>query len=187
MKKCLWNNKNMKNNQWLKSAWAIGIGCAIIPIVYDIIKNNPILSSLSSILKIIYNCIISVLNFEIRLWWLLVATIIIYGIYYFIKKLMSEKEILPKYYTYREDIFSGWKWTWKWEINESKDKYRITNLNLHCSKCQTPMILKNGYATISYNCPRCGNSAPWDDSNKTKNIEAVIIDNANRGLFKVDV
>ena len=77
--------------RFLKSPWTIGIGTTVIggvtlSIVLDAIKKVSILSTLKNILMFIWNCIISFLNFEIKLWWLLVAVGLLFVVLWIISK-----------------------------------------------------------------------------------------------------
>ena len=109
----------MKKKSWLTSSWTIGIGTTffgfLLSILYDSLKNKPILSTIGQILQFIWNCIISVLSFKLKVWWVLVGIVGIIISLYFISKI---QDIKPDFYNYTEGVFKHWRWTWKWKWNK---------------------------------------------------------------------
>ena len=63
--------------KFLKSPWTISVVStllgSVLTIIYDVFKGKKILSTLLNILRGIWNFIISVLNFELKLWWVLLG------------------------------------------------------------------------------------------------------------------
>ena len=85
----------------------------------------------------------------------------------------------PKFASYKEDVFAGWKWTWEWRFNNYKGSWEITNLQAHCPECDTPMF--HDKYDSDFQCPRCDFCTDYRSSHKRRNeIEAIIIDNVKR-------
>lgn len=153
----------------LKNPWILGIGTTIIggvmaSLAYDWIKGVDWLSTLKSVIKFIANSIISVLNFELKVWWVLVAIVLIFAILFIIAKIFDVKSEnnLPPFLEYKKDSELGF--TWEWDYEKSYDgKYSITNLHPVCSKCG--MNLKeSGPYRDAMECLRCGTLLEWKGS-----------------------
>lgn len=167
-----------------KSPWAI----ALVPVflgtiltaIYDAIKDKPILSTLWGWIKAIWGWIVAFLNFELKIWWILLGIAGIIAVLFFIAKLSSEKETnLPSFTSYKEDSFGGWKWSWDWRLNSYDRKWHIDNLRAHCPKCNTPMF--HDISDANFQCPRCDFHTDYSIKHKTRSeVEAIIIDNLDR-------
>lgn len=120
----------MKDKNWIKSPWSISIGTAIFSLLltigYDYSKNKPILSTIMQILKGIWNFIISVLNFNIKVWWLIVGVFVLIAIIYFVVNFKQEETVRPDFCSYREGKFKKWRWSWNWKLNYSKNAWCIS-------------------------------------------------------------
>jgi hypothetical protein len=85
----------MKKKNFLKSPWTISIGTAtfslFLTMLYDSIKQKPILSTLGAIFNWIWNAIISILTFNIKVWWLLLGIAILILILYIVAKYMTKQ------------------------------------------------------------------------------------------------
>lgn len=167
-----------------KSPWAL----ALVPVVfgtiltaiYDAIKDKPILSTLWEGLKTVFGWIISFLNFELKVWWVLLGiALIIFVLFIIIKLSENTDKFKPEFASYKEDVFAGWKWTWEWRFNNYKGSWQITNLQAHCPECDTPMF--HDQYDRDFQCPRCDFCTDYRSSHKRRNeIEAIIIDNVKR-------
>jgi predicted RNA-binding Zn-ribbon protein involved in translation (DUF1610 family) len=78
-------------------------------------------------------------------------------------------------------------WSWFWEKNILDGKWNVKDLRPVCDSCGTKMHLNDSY---SYDrkfadCPRCGKI--YSDRKDLTKIEAVIIDNVQRGIFPRDL
>jgi DNA-directed RNA polymerase subunit RPC12/RpoP len=156
------------SRRWTKNPWVIGIGVAFIgslfPVLFDIIKGQFILTSLGNITSAIWETIISVLTFETPLWWLISAALVIW----FFKNFASIK-------------INGFKWTWEYYFNSFREKYEITNLEMHCNECGTAMMEDESiFHEYSYFCPRCSERVPITNQVDAKIIQSIIIDNVRR-------
>jgi hypothetical protein len=164
--------------KWLKSPWAISLGTAIFSlsgtIIYDLSKNKPILSTILVILNSIWQFIIRVLNYNIKVWWLLLFIGIITLAIYIVFRL-SQDEPSPK-----EGKFKNWRWTWNWRWHYSKNAWVISDLKAHCPRCDTPMEHFSSLYGQSFECPRCDYRASGSECEKPHKIEAIILDNIIR-------
>lgn len=176
----------MKNKKWIKSPWTISIGTAIfsflLTMVRDYFKSKPIFTTILQILKELWNFIILVLNFNIKVWWLLVGIIIIIVIICLIASFKQDKTKKPDFYNYRDGKFKFWRWSWNWQFSYSRNAWCISNLAAHCPNCDTPLIdSSNIYNGAMFECPRCDFNARDSKCDDPTKIERIILDNIERG------
>lgn len=168
--------------KFLKSPWTISIAPALLSflltIIYDLIKGKRILSTVGSILAVIWNAVVTFLTFNLKVWWVIVGIVVILFVLYVIAR-VSEKNVIqkPDFTSYTEDRFRTWKWSWIWEQNY-EHKWHAANLSAHCPKCDTPML--HDRDEDIFQCPRCKFQSHYDNHEKSYEVEAVIIDNLNR-------
>lgn len=172
----------MKKEAWWNSGWGISIGTAVfsllLTMIYDSAKSNPILSTVSSILIRIWGWLILALNFNIKLWWLLVAILIIVLVMLY---LAASRDVeMPSFLGYKEEKFTNWKWSWSWTRNTRSGKWTILGLAAHCPRCDTHLVQDASFYRLYFNCPRCGFTPNEYSIDDPKNVEAVIIDNIRR-------
>ncbi len=169
---------------WIHSGWAIGIGTTIISLllsmVYDYLKKEPILTTIWSILKGIRHFILTFLNYEIKVWWVLITIFILSILLLIIKKFKSERILQPDFYYYTEDHFKSWRWTWSWLWDKSKKAWGINNLRAHCPNCDTPMVEHPSIYSSAFDCPRCNYLSNDGLSDQPYKIEQIIHDNIER-------
>lgn len=178
----------MKNKNWLKSPWSVSLGTVIfsffLTLLNDHLKNKPILSTLLQILKAIFNFIILILNFKLKVWWLIIGIIIIsiisYLITYFKENEEEFKQFKPDFCSYKNEIFKHWRWSWDWKLNPRENKWQISDLNAHCPRCNTPLIDRSNYYELIFECPRCDFKARGSQCEEPQKIELLISDNLNR-------
>ena len=154
----------------------------IFTAIYDLIKDKPLLSTLFTFVRWIW---INLFEFKLRLW----QAVLILILYRLIKKLVEKsressdrRNTKADWLLYTEDLFDGIKWKWGWVRNPLTNKMNINNLTIVCGKCGTSMSLDSSY-TYGNNaqCPRCDNRINrYKDIQK---VEAIIIDNVQRGLY----
>ena len=173
--------------KFLKSSWAIGIGTTVIggvllSIVLDLIQNVSILSTLKSVFVFIWNCIISFLTFEIKVWWLLIAIAVIFFVLWIISKCYDAKADDDKssFLRYTQDDISGYSWEWTWEKNW-EGKYKVEHLHPICTQCKTPLVSTGNYYG-HLKCPRCNALLNYNSSIETE-VLVLIYDNAKKGNF----
>ncbi|WP_370425302.1 hypothetical protein [Tenacibaculum dicentrarchi] len=77
-------------------------------------------------------------------------------------------------------------WSWFWEKNILDGKWSVKDLRPLCDSCGTKMHLNNSneWGKKFADCPRCGKV--YDGRKDLTKIEAVIIDNVQRGIFPKD-
>jgi hypothetical protein len=115
---------------------------AIATAIIDYIKAKPIFSTVRSIFRWCWNFIISILNFDVKVWWLIAGVIIIFFIRYKLKKKFSINN-------YTNDFIDGWKWSWEWDYHED-----VYDLKAYCPKPDCDTLMTNTSEQIYY-CPRC--------------------------------
>jgi hypothetical protein len=174
----------MKKKEWANNSWVVGIGCAVVSLLltmgYDYSKQNPILTTVAKILKLGWFGLLGILNFEIRLWWLLCAVslfIIIVRIFDSFRKAPEHPSNRPDFYDYTEDQFRKWKWSWDWKYSLAKKAWVAENMQAHCPQCDTPLIFTHGFAEVK--CPRCS-YAEYSDIEFAYTVEHLILDNVAR-------
>ncbi len=174
----------MAKKNIFKSPWTISIGTAIfslfLTIIYDSVKQKPILSTIGAILKWIWNLIINILTFNIRVWWLLLGIALLILVLYLVDKFKKEETFKPDFYSYREGRFKRWKWTWGWKWSQSKGAWVIENLEAHCPNCDTPLIDNSSMYGYYFDCPRCNFTARDGQCEAPHKIERIILDNIDR-------
>ena len=169
--------------KFLKSPWTISIVStlfgSVLTIIYDIFKGKKILSTLLNILCGIWNFIISVLNFELKLWWVLLGIALLILVLWIVVKIKEFGEEGPEFLRYTKDTIQGWAWEWTWCKNY-EGKYVVDDLHPVCESCGTPLAAKHDYQSSLY-CVRCGWTRPgfgvFPDLN---HIELYIVDTAKR-------
>lgn len=85
----------------------------ILTVLYDMVKNRQLLSTAKNILSFIINCVTSFLQFNIKVWWIVVAMVIIIGILFILFKIgnaKNYKQSNPLWIQYQKDSINGWNW-----------------------------------------------------------------------------
>ena len=170
---------------WIKSPWTISIGTALfslfLTMVYDYSKKQPILSTILKILKGILKFVFSILNFNLKVWWVIVGIALVFAIIYFAAKIKQEEILKPDFCSYTEGKFKRWNWTWEWKWNSYQNAWNISDLTAQCPNCGTPLIdQSNMYARLMFDCPRCDYSASYSECDEPHKIERIILDNVKR-------
>lgn len=169
---------------WVKSPWVISIGTAIFSLLltigYDYLKEKPILSTIWSILKWIGNAIWKILNFNIKIWWIVIFIGLFILIIVIIDNIKNEGTLTPDFCNYKEDTLKKWSWTWSWKFDNKKKVWTITDMKAHCPKCATPMIEYSDRYQLIFDCPRCEFRASDEQCDEPHKIERIILDNIDR-------
>lgn len=130
-----------------------------------------------------------ILDFNIKLWWILVGIILCIGIIYLFRKFSTGKEIIvlhappelpSEFKNYREGKPKKWKWTWDYKWNSKEEVWNVTELIAYCPNCNTPLMLRiDAFHDQVADCPRCDF---YEDENaeNSKKIERIIIDDIER-------
>ena len=174
----------MTKEKLIKSPWIIGFGTTIfgflLTMLNDYSKKEPILTTIWLIIKWIGNLIWTLLNFDLKVWWVILTIAFLFLLLYIIDKFKKEEIFKPVFFNYREDKFKKWKWTWDYEFNNSKKMWVISKLKAHCPNCDTPMIDHSNSYEILFECPRCDFNARDSQCDVPFKIESLIIDNVER-------
>lgn len=163
------------------SKWALALVptfvAALLTLIVDWVKKIDIFSTLKSVVSTLWQWLLVVLNFEVKVWVILVILGTAFAILCIVAKIADSKDVpMPAWLQYTEDYFNDWKWSWTWERN-IYGKYQVENLAAHCPHCGTPMRHDN-YDTI-FHCSRCGYESRRHTDNR-QDIMVVIYDNVLR-------
>lgn len=174
--------------KFLKSPWTIGITTTLLSfmltVVYDLVKNKKVFTTIGFIAQKIWKCIIDFLNIKIKLWCIilvLIALLIALCIYAKILD-MKQNDSKPEFLSYTEDHFKTWKWSWTWGFNSYEKVWDIDKLYAHCPKCDT-IMLTDEYNS-RYSCPRCEYESQYGTYEKDYEVRAIILDNLRRKYKK---
>lgn len=82
--------------KFAKNPWVLGIGTTIIggvllSFLLDWIKGINWLSTLKSFFEVIVNALMAFLNFELKVWWVLVAIVFVIVAFFVIAKIYDAK------------------------------------------------------------------------------------------------
>ena len=181
---------NKLTSKWWFNGFILPISVTVLGTgAYDWIKDKPILTTLWSFLKWLYNAVVNILNIDIKLWFILLFILIFY-IAKFIYKLIFDRpvvetESLPEWIKYKQGVLKYWLWSWDYEREPFTGKIKITRLTPICQTCNTKMtgdLLYGGY----YRCPRCEKTydstynRSWESA---EDIKALIKDNIEKGDY----
>lgn len=178
--------------KFFKTPWGISIGTAIFSFLlflgYDLLKSQPALSTLGSILQAVGTAILAFFNFQLRVWWIIIGIIVlIIAIYIWYKVSDAKEPNRPDFCNYNNDTFQHWRWSWSWSWNDYKKAWTVNELRAHCPQCNTPMI-DHSSATFGaqFSCPRCNFHAHDDNCDIPFKVERVILDNLDRKKQEFD-
>lgn len=165
------------------------LGIALIPtfvgfiltVIYDMLKGKQVLSTVLTIFKMICSGIIKFLNFNLKVWWILIGIAAVVFILWIVFKICSDTYEKPSFINYTSDTIQGWKWKWHWQKNYY-GKYEIEDLHPVCDSCGTALAYKHDYYNDLY-CVRCGKTYSGNELPNENHIKIYIADTVNRGLF----
>ncbi|WP_316787109.1 hypothetical protein [Pedobacter frigiditerrae] len=159
----------------------------VVAIVYDSIKERPLLSSLTSILISVWKYIVLILTFKVSVFWIIITLLLISFVLFIIN---NTKKVLDPKLQYTTDVLVNWKWEWTYS-----GKY-IDNLTPLCPSCNTIMNYHNGQSQYDKfsECPRCNKVYATRESQRQhtdiiqfeddKRIQMLIVDNIRKGNYK---
>ncbi len=175
--------------KFVKNPWVLGIGTTVIggvllSFVLDWIKDVEWLSTLKDVVDFVVDVIVVFLNFELKVWWVLVAVALIVVALIIISKVLDtkEKSVSIPFLNYTKDSVLGF--TWEWEYRKTYDgKYTITNLHPVCSKCG--MVLKQDHTAygVEMKCLRCNTTEKWKGDYLT-DAQMLIEDNIKKNYLQ---
>ena len=156
--------KKFLKNPWVLTIGSTVIGGVLLSFVMDWINKVDWLSTLKVVLRFIGNAIVAFLNFELKVWWLLVALALLFvALLIYIKILDTKQKNAPiPFLSYTKDSVLGY--SWEWEYRKTSDgRYTINNLHPVCSRCG--MILRQGHTVygMEMKCLRCNTTNKWED------------------------
>lgn len=100
--------------KWAKNPWVLGIGTTVIggvllSLLLDWIQGIDWLSTFKNVMRFIFNGVVSFLNFEIKVWWLLIAiAIIVVGLFVVAKISGSQSNNIPPPHFYNTPRITCW-------------------------------------------------------------------------------
>lgn len=176
-----------KLKNFIMNPWTVSVGSGLIvllvTVIIDIVTTEKIFSTIKKILMAIWRLLLVFLNFEIKVWWLLIGIVVLlialWGTEHLASKQSTPTE--PEFLKYTQDTILDYKWKWTWE-KDSYGKYNIEQLHPICSYCETPLVDNpSGYGG-RYTCLRCtnGTNRPLPDFN---HVKMMISDNVRRKYF----
>lgn len=178
------DNKEGWTSKATKISLVTGIvGSVIASLIYDAIKNYSFLSTIISVLKFLWSILEYLLTFNIKVWWLLIFTLLTWIVWKILSTKNSTDSSNPPYYNYKTDKFKKWNWSWNWRFDSTHNAWIISNLKAHCPKCNTPMIDYSKWHVVSFGCPRCDYKARDSDCDEPHKVEQVILDNIDRDNY----
>lgn len=176
-----------KSKSFWKNPWTVSIGSGlivlVITVIIDMITAEKVFSTIKTILSIALKALLAFLNFELKMWWLLIGVAaLIFALWICVKHQDSKQSVPtePQFLEYKQDTLLGYKWKWTW----GKDyfgKYSIEDLYPICMKCSTPLTYNcTGYGRLK--CLRCDEvyqkALPEEDD-----VKMLICDNVRRKYF----
>ena len=155
--------KKFAKNPWVIGTGTTVIGGVLLSFVLDWIKGVNLLSTLKSVIKFVVKAIVAFLNFDLKLWWVLIAIALIVVVFIIIAKILEAKDKSNpvSFLHYTKDTVLGY--SWEWDYRKTHDgKFTISGLHPVCSKCG--MCLKQGGSFgMQMQCLRCNTSQDWKD------------------------
>lgn len=147
----------------------------------DDVKSVPILKYVTTFLNWLYDTAISILNFPIRVWWLIVTTIVLYLIYKVSKSAYQGNT--PDFINYKEDVFKIWIWRWDWK--PTNEGWKISNLTGYCPKDDVQLVNNSDFLRVRFYCPKCNTEFGEykEPLEYTADAEVLIRDKINKGNY----
>lgn len=170
----------MRIKKIINSPWGISIGTAIFTIFFtiflDLVMSKPVLSTLGSLGVSVWGLILTVLNFELKVWWLIVIVGVVIMIIQVIAKVTEKAPARPPFLSYKSDTFKNWKWSWEWDTGYNK-KWRVTELTAYCPKCGHSLLKAQDFIyDYSFQCPMCNFYSRGESEEHPAKIERLILD-----------
>lgn len=179
-------------NKWKKfimNPWTVTVGgglilSIIISVINDWVKKEQVFSTISTIVSMIFNTLCAILNYRIKVWWVLFGVIVLIIIFVLLGLYSNYTQTTPnkaEFLEYTQDTILGYKWKWNWQ-KDIYGKYGVENLHPICMQCDTPLVENiYGYGG-KYKCLRCGEGYP-KPLPEFANVKMLIHDNVRRKYF----
>jgi hypothetical protein len=155
--------KKFLKNPWFFTIGTTVIGGVLLTLVNDWIKKVDWLSTLKTVIGFIANAVNAFLNFELKVWWVLVAIGFAAIVLLVLVKISDTKSRStdPPFASYKTDYVLGY--TWEWDYKQGYDgMYAINNLHPVCSRCGM-RLKRGGPYGLDMECLRCRTTQKWDD------------------------
>lgn len=177
-------------SNWYSKWWITSV---ILPIIASVIadkfKNVPIWTTLLLVVNWIKTSFLNVINFEIKVWYILVFIFAAIFVLYVVSLRKSDNIIRlnsePSFSKYKRGRLKRWLWSWEYELNYS-GKYEIVNMLPICESCDIKMIFTDNRLYSYYRCPKCNRQTDSSNWESTEDIQALIIDNIEKKQFNVN-
>jgi hypothetical protein len=175
----------MRIKNFLSTPWGISIGTTVFGVLFtlfvDYIRSKPGLSTLKMIVSSVCTFFVSILNYKLKLWWVIIAIVVTLITFYLILRISEGKVDSPTYTKYKSDTFKVWKWSWEWKQSSYDKRWQVSNLTAYCPKCGHSLLqsydLLYGY---SFQCPMCNFYSRDETEEHPVKIERIIIDRVQR-------
>lgn len=172
--------------KFLMNPWTITLGSGLIillvTVVIDLVTAEKVFSTLATIIFSVWCGILALLNFELKVWWVLAGIAVLIFARFLCSKYLDSKQTThkdPEFISYTKDYILGYHWKWIWK-KDLYDKLYIENLHPVCNECETPLTLSYGYGELK--CLRCGkvyHNAQPDEND----VKMLIHDNVRRKYY----
>jgi len=174
----------------MKNPWTIGIGTTLVggvstTIIVDFFSKASIWSTMKIVLNAIWVGLTAFLDFNIKVWWLLIAIVVLLTLLLFYAKYQDAKERnrRPPFWDYTNDTIKGFSWEWEWKRSYG-NTFNIDGLHPVCSKCNTPLMYTDSYGYYpELKCPRCNTIINYNPRVESE-TRVIIRDNAKKGCYK---
>ena len=112
--------KKMKSKFW-NNPWVVsivsGLLVLLITIIIDLITAEMIFSTIKNAISAVWSAILVFLNFNLKVWWVILAIVIImFGLSIYYKLKDAKAPIPPDYLQYTKDTILGFTWKWGWGV-----------------------------------------------------------------------
>ncbi|MBG9776164.1 hypothetical protein [Brevibacillus laterosporus] len=131
------------------------IGTAIVTPIVAYINTIKWTEALTLMWNTVINWAYLVLNFQIKLWWILIAILVFALTIYLIYK-FTPSSPEAGFLSYKTDVIEGIIWQWRWSLNY-QGNYSISNLRPICNNCKSDLVKYEGfYSENEIKCVICG-------------------------------
>lgn len=179
--------RDNKVKKFFLNPWTVGIGVALfgflLTIIGDVVTGEKIFSTLVTGLRWLWNSILSFLNYNLKVWWVLIGICVFALGLWLYSKILDTKEPevhIPPFLEYTQDYILGYKWEWTWG-KDYYDKYSVENLHPICMKCETPLC-DDYQSYYGLTCLRCKKSHTGSVP-KEDHVKTLIYDNVKKRYF----
>ena len=166
--------------KFMSNPWVIGIGStAIGGLVVWWLTNAECLNTINALICFATNTGLAFLNFELKVWWVLVAIVLVAVLFFIMAKysgVQAEREF-PTFLHYTKGSAVGYMWEWSYE-KTIDGKYAISGLHPVCPECGM-RLKQDGVYGQEMRCLRCNKTLRWKDSLLT-DARMLIEDNIRR-------